>query len=131
MMLILPLYVDAEFRPRGSHDQGFGSIFLSGLLCNGDESSLLDCVTTRNQPPGTSSCQHSQDVAIQCTGIGSDSIRQYQYLPLSDIDECAKGNGGCNQTCTNSIGSYQCSCKSGYLLNQDGRGCDSKHMEFS
>ena len=67
--LSLILNVDAEFLPRGSHEQGSGSIFLSNLLCNGDESSLLNCVTTRNQPPGTFSCQHSQDVAIECTGI--------------------------------------------------------------
>ncbi len=63
------LIVDAKFLPRGSHEQGSGSIFLSNLLCNSDESSLLDCVTTRNQPPGTFSCQYSQDVAIECTGI--------------------------------------------------------------
>ncbi len=47
---------------------------------------------------------------------------------LSDINECTEENGGCNQTCTNSIGSYQCSCRSGYLLSQDGRGCDSKYI---
>ena len=42
---------------------------------------------------------------------------------FTDIDECADNNGGCNQTCTNSIGSYQCSCQDGYMLNEDGYNC--------
>ncbi len=71
------LHADAKFLPRRSHKQGSGLIFLSGLLCDGDESSLLDCVTTRNQFPGTFSCPHSQDVAIECTGIN------YMFFVLS------------------------------------------------
>ena len=63
------LFADAEFLLRGNHEEGSGSVFLSGLLCIGDESSLLDCVTARNQLPGTFSCPHSQDVAIECTGL--------------------------------------------------------------
>lgn len=31
-----------------------------------------------------------------------------------DIDECHIGNGGCEQRCTNSAGSYECSCYNGY-----------------
>ena len=41
-----------------------------------------------------------------------------------DINECASGNGGCAQTCTNNVGSYQCSCGTGYNLNSDNHGCD-------
>eukprot|EP00058_Branchiostoma_floridae_P013899 XP_002599387.1 hypothetical protein BRAFLDRAFT_200116 [Branchiostoma floridae] len=38
----------------------------------------------------------------------------------TDIDECAKSNGGCNQTCTNTPGGFLCSCHNGYTLNSDG-----------
>ena len=44
---------------------------------------------------------------------------------VSDIDECSDGISGCNQTCTNTIGSYTCSCQSRfYTLNADGHTCD-------
>ena len=42
---------------------------------------------------------------------------------LTDVDECAEGTHGCAQTCTNQVGSYSCSCGSGYLLASDHRGC--------
>jgi len=37
-------------------------------------------------------------------------------LLLSDINECATDNGGCdtNAICVNTIGSYLCFCKEGY-----------------
>ena len=41
----------------------------------------------------------------------------------TDINECNNNNGGCAQTCTNSDGSFQCSCNSGFRLNSDGRTC--------
>ena len=40
-----------------------------------------------------------------------------------DINECAVNNGNCSQMCINTIGSYRCSCVTGYLLNPDGRTC--------
>ncbi|XP_019648026.1 PREDICTED: signal peptide, CUB and EGF-like domain-containing protein 2 [Branchiostoma belcheri] len=42
----------------------------------------------------------------------------------SDVDECASNNGGCAHTCTNSVGSFSCSCRAGYVLNADGLACD-------
>ena len=44
------------------------------------------------------------------------------YLTI-DIDECASNNGGCNQTCNNTDGSFTCSCDSGYTLDSDRLGC--------
>ena len=41
----------------------------------------------------------------------------------ADINECATGNGGCEQSCSNSVGSYACSCSAGYVLGADGRSC--------
>ncbi|NWI17177.1 GAS6 protein, partial [Crypturellus soui] len=40
-----------------------------------------------------------------------------------DIDECSVQHGGCNQICLNKIGSYRCSCYSGYAL-KDSRTCE-------
>uniref|UniRef100_A0A3B1JEH8 Growth arrest specific 6 n=1 Tax=Astyanax mexicanus TaxID=7994 RepID=A0A3B1JEH8_ASTMX len=34
-----------------------------------------------------------------------------------DVNECSKGNGGCDHECTNSMGSYHCSCHNGYALS--------------
>ena len=39
-----------------------------------------------------------------------------------DMDECSDGNGGCSQTCTNTPGTFTCSCDNGYL--QDGANCN-------
>lgn len=40
-----------------------------------------------------------------------------------DIDECTNGTNTCQQTCTNTDGSYTCGCNSGYVLNNDGSTC--------
>ncbi len=42
----------------------------------------------------------------------------------ADINECATNNGGCNDTCENTPGSYQCKCMTGgYALAEDGHSC--------
>lgn len=45
------------------------------------------------------------------------------FFCLLDIDECTIENGGCENFCTNSEGSYECSCHSGYALMPDLRSC--------
>ena len=42
---------------------------------------------------------------------------------ISDVDECLIGNTGCQQTCENSDGSYNCLCYFGYSLNADQKSC--------
>ena len=42
-----------------------------------------------------------------------------------DQDECEVGNGGCEQLCNNTIGSFYCDCVSGYILDTDsGKMCN-------
>ncbi|XP_078611122.1 epidermal growth factor-like protein 7 isoform X1 [Branchiostoma floridae x Branchiostoma japonicum] len=41
----------------------------------------------------------------------------------TDIDECAANIHGCDHICTNTRGSFVCSCRPGYSLMSDGRLC--------
>ncbi|KAM9165722.1 bone morphogenetic protein 1 isoform 1-T1 [Pangshura tecta] len=50
---------------------------------------------------------------------------------FSDKDECSKDNGGCQHDCLNTFGSYQCQCRSGFVLHDNNHdckeaGCDHK-----
>ncbi|VDI61539.1 Hypothetical predicted protein [Mytilus galloprovincialis] len=44
-----------------------------------------------------------------------------------DIDECSLQNGGCDQNCANTHGSFECSCDRGYLLQNDNKTCIDKN----
>lgn len=41
-----------------------------------------------------------------------------------DVDECSTMNGGCQDICNNTEGSYFCTCAIGYQLTQNNRGCE-------
>ena len=44
----------------------------------------------------------------------------------TDIDECSEGIVDCDHNCTNTIGSYACSCYSGYELDSINLSCSGK-----
>ena len=44
-----------------------------------------------------------------------------------DINECATDNGGCEQNCNNTVGSYYCTCDIGYELGNDYHECPGKN----
>ena len=45
-----------------------------------------------------------------------------------DINECAFGNGGCEQRCTNTNGSYWCFCDPGHTIQGDGFYCQGRYI---
>ena len=52
---------------------------------------------------------------------------------LTDINECDDPNGNpCDGICTNTPGSYTCSCKDGYNGDglKNGRGCAKINSQF-
>ena len=51
------------------------------------------------------------------------SIFDHGYMFNSDIAECDEDDGGCEQICTNTEGSYECSCRNGYVLDGNGLNC--------
>ena len=46
------------------------------------------------------------------------------------MDECAADTDGCQQICTNTIGSFLCGCNTGFTLSVDGRTCSGKSLIF-
>ena len=40
-----------------------------------------------------------------------------------DVNECSIGEHDCEDVCTNTVGSYSCSCRDGYALDDNGRTC--------
>ena len=49
------------------------------------------------------------------------------YIKGIDIDECAEIDA-CDQDCTNTVGSFICSCYNGYELDDNGRSCNGMHI---
>ena len=45
------------------------------------------------------------------------------FLLFSDINECTEGSHNCEQSCTDTTGSFTCSCDGEFTLAADGRSC--------
>ena len=50
------------------------------------------------------------------------------WVPFADVDECLTNNGGCEQVCTNTDGSFSCSCDSGYSLDSNLLNCSGETL---
>ena len=40
------------------------------------------------------------------------------------MNECLTHNGGCEHFCSNTEGSFNCSCRDGFILQNNAKGCD-------
>ena len=49
---------------------------------------------------------------------------------LIDIDECTTNQNRCDQSCSNAVGSYTCSCVNGFTLDGDGFTCNGNLNVF-
>ncbi|XP_064635870.1 tolloid-like protein 1 [Lineus longissimus] len=59
--------------------------------------------------------EFNSDNSVQKTG--------FHAVFLTDKDECATDNGGCQHICKNMIGSYECACHNGYTLHLNKHDC--------
>ena len=58
--------------------------------------------------------------------MNTNNLSTIIILHLKDIDECiVNDNEDCDHNCTNTIGSYVCSCTDGYYLMSDN-SCSGK-----
>lgn len=74
-------------------------------------------------PPGMTTSGKTTDSVRGCfcpSGFyGNPELNE----TCQDVDECEKNNGGCDQICNNTAGSFHCSCKIGYALQSDNKTC--------
>ncbi|XP_036324703.1 dorsal-ventral patterning protein tolloid [Rhagoletis pomonella] len=62
------------------------------------------------------------DKSIQHTGFSAKI--------LIDLDECSINNGGCQHHCLNTFGSYKCSCRNGYTIDENRHNCTETKCKF-
>lgn len=64
---------------------------------------------------------------VICDGTWIRQNRLFFFTAVSfstkDINECLIDNGGCVHDCTNTVGSYKCSCRAGFNLKSNNRDC--------
>ena len=48
-----------------------------------------------------------------------------------DIDECSLNTDNCEHSCVNTVGSYTCTCETGYKLSSDGIHCTGTGTSFN
>ncbi|XP_021007731.1 tolloid-like protein 2 [Mus caroli] len=65
----------------------------------------------------------SNNMRVEFKSDNTVSKRGFRAHFFSDKDECAKDNGGCQQECVNTFGSYLCRCRNGYRLHENGHDC--------
>ncbi|XP_060534565.1 protein tolkin-like [Cylas formicarius] len=57
--------------------------------------------------------------------VSDDNLQQtgFAVIYYIDHDECSVQNGGCDHDCTNTLGSFYCTCRTGFVLHENGRSC--------
>ena len=94
------------------------------------------CEQKCHNSEGSFSCSCNDGYAIaangfDCTGIKIIDYNYHEtfYLCLISLDknECSEGTDTCSHICVNTVGSYKCSCPTGYQLDSDARTCVGKY----
>ncbi|XP_066265898.1 P-selectin-like [Branchiostoma lanceolatum] len=109
---------------------GAKNITCSGINTWSDSVPVCAAVPCPPLPPlvngfhtaGDANYTYGEVVHFECDEgfhLSGSSLRTCQ-----DINECPIDGGVCGQLCTNLFGSYQCSCRTGYTLNNDRHACD-------
>ncbi|KAJ8670674.1 hypothetical protein QAD02_001933 [Eretmocerus hayati] len=89
---------------------------------HGPESPLIGIYCGYKLPPDIRSSGNKllikfvSDSSVQKAGFSATFMKEY--------DECALTNHGCEHDCINTLGGYECSCRSGFELHSDGKHCE-------
>ena len=68
-------YIEAKY------GEGFGEVILDDVVCQGNETSLVDC---SHRDPFTSNCEHDEDVSVKCF-LNSSTTGKSVFSYIRDI----------------------------------------------
>ncbi|XP_077507273.1 protein tolkin-like isoform X3 [Amblyomma americanum] len=101
---------DCEYDKVEIHSKmGDNTIRKHGLFCG---SYLPPIITSEGN---SLRIEFSSDNSVQKSGFAA--------IFLTDKDECAHNNGGCQHICKNTVGSYVCACQNGFVLHSNKHDC--------
>ncbi|KAJ8260725.1 hypothetical protein COCON_G00164480 [Conger conger] len=69
------------------------------------------------------------NMRIEFKSDNTVSKKGFKAQFFADKDECSVENGGCQQECVNTLGSYSCQCQSGFVLHENKRDCKEAGCE--
>ncbi|XP_048459036.1 bone morphogenetic protein 1 isoform X3 [Rhincodon typus] len=78
--------------------------------------------------PEVITSQHN-NMRIEFKSDNTVSKKGFKAHFFSDKDECSKDNGGCQHECINTVGSYVCQCRNGFLLHENKHDCKEAECE--
>ncbi|XP_066250457.1 protein tolkin-like [Euwallacea similis] len=111
--------------------------------CEYDHVNVSSLLTTGKYKEHGSFCGTKKPgiIASESNGLmvsfgSDDNVQQTGFAAVyfMDLDECAIRNGGCEHECTNTLGSFQCSCRTGFTLDENRKSCiegDCVHDVFT
>merc|ERR1719354_378681 len=96
-----------------------------------DENEKKCTVCEDNNGNCTQKCNPTPQGASCSCHAGYNEVWEYNHLTCVDIDECAIPSS-CPQLCTNTKGSFKCSCSPGFIAESQGEYCraDGENMKL-
>lgn len=104
-----------------------GACVQESLLCNGEFNCGPDdfsdeelCNINECAQTGDALCAHKcvdRKIGYECTCNAGFKVSHKQTNLCEDVNEC-NDDRPCSQICTNTVGSYHCSCVDGYALKE-------------
>ncbi|XP_061421245.1 bone morphogenetic protein 1-like [Lethenteron reissneri] len=88
---------------------------LHGKFCGTE---LPDVITSQNN-----------NLRLEFKSDNTVSKKGFKVHFFSDKDECSQDNGGCQHDCINTLGSYSCQCRNGFMLHENGHDCKEAGCE--
>ncbi|XP_013419789.1 EGF-like and EMI domain-containing protein 1 [Lingula anatina] len=122
ILLVCWLYCLQDCTCRARETRGYGEIPYNELSDEPQGSGDIDLKEAGDSGCGNHGCSQVCEVigGIPTCQCMSGYILEENGKTCADLDECALEICGEQARCVNSVGSFSCTCRQGYLMEHDG-----------